>query len=127
MNPSLLHVAIASTLAALTLAAAAAEPSRFTFTPKFKDPDPGRRNWERRGNTYVETLPSGRTNTFRISKSGQVNGQPGIIVQKVSEPNFYVFIADSSARRPELWWWRDSGKWNFMGTMENVSAPHNID
>ena len=105
----------------------AAQPSGFTFTPKFKDPDPGKRTWEKQGNRYIETLPSGRANTFRVWKETTVKGLNGTIVQKVEEPNFYVFIADSEAARPELWWWRDKGPWNFMGRMENIRAPHRID
>jgi len=73
----------------------AEQPTRFTFTPTFHDPDPGKREWEKRGNGYVETLPSGRVNTFRVQKTGVVNGLRGTIIQKVSEPNFFVFIADS--------------------------------
>jgi len=105
----------------------AAQPTRFTFTPRFQDPDPGRRAWEKRGDKYIETLPSGRVNTFRIQKQGVVNGLNGTIIQKIAEPNFYVFIADSEAKRKELWWWRDKGPWKFMGTMDNVSAPVRID
>lgn len=105
----------------------AAEPSYFTFTPNFKDPDPGRRIWEKRGQLYVETLPSGRTNTFQRYKPGHVGGQPGIIVQKQGEPDFYVFISDSEARKHELWWWRAQGDWHYMGRMENIRAPQRID
>lgn len=54
-------------------------------------------------------------------------GQRGSIIQKVEEPNFFVFIADGDAERMELWWWRDKGPWNFMGRMDNVSAPRRID
>ena len=104
-----------------------AQPTRFTFTPTFKDPDPGKRQWEKRGNRYVETLPSGRLNTFRVQKQGVVNGLKGTILQKIEEPNFYVFVADSEAKRMELWWWRDKGPWKFMGVMKEVSAPVRID
>ena len=76
---------------------------------------------------YVETLPSGRRNTFRIQKEATVNGQRGLILQKVEEPNFFVFIADGDASRMDLWWLRDKGPWNYMGRMDQVSAPHNID
>jgi hypothetical protein len=105
----------------------AAQPTRFTFTPTFQDPDPGKRQWEKRGNGYVETLPSGRQNTFRVQKQGVVNGLQGTIIQKVEEPNFFVFVADSDAKRRELWWWRDKGPWKFMGHMRDVSAPVRID
>ena len=104
-----------------------AQPTRFTFTPTFQDPDPGRRFWEKRGDKFVETLPSGRMNTFRIKKQGVVNGLRGTIIQKIEEPNFYVFIADSEAKRKELWWWRANGPWKFMGTMDNITAPVRID
>ena len=105
----------------------AEQPTRFTFTPAFQDPDPGKRQWEKRGNEYVEILPSGRRNTFKIQKQAVVHGLKGTILQKVSEPNFYVFVADSEAKRLELWWWRDKGPWKFMGVMRDVSAPHRID
>ena len=106
----------------------AAQPTRFTFTPTFKDTDPGKRQWEKRGNTYVETLPSGRLNTFRVQKEGVVNGLKGTILQKIEEPEFlHVFVADSEAQRKELWWWRDKGPWKFMGIMKDVSAPVRID
>ena len=105
----------------------AAQPTRFTFTPNFQDPDPGTRHWEKRGNGYVEILPSGKVNTFTIQKLAKVNGLNGTILQKVGEPNFFVFVADSEAPRPELWWWRDKGPWKFMGLMRDVSAPQRID
>ncbi len=107
--------------------ACADQPSYFTFTPHFKDPDPGKRIWEKRSPGYVETLPSGRRNTFRIKKQATVNGLHGTIVQKVEEPSFFVFIADSEAARKELWWWRDKGPWSFMGTMAQIRAPMRID
>ena len=105
----------------------AAQPTRFTFTPIFQDPDPGKRHWEKRGSGYVETLPSGRLNTFRVQKQGVVNGLRGTILQKIEEPNFFVFVADSEAKRMELWWWRDKGPWMFMGVMRYVIAPIRID
>jgi hypothetical protein len=107
--------------------ALAAQPTRFTFTPTFKDPDPGKRQWEKRGNGYVETLPSGRLNTFRVQKEGVVDSLKGTILQKVEEPNFFVFVADSEAGRKELWWWRDRGPWKLMGIMKDISAPVRID
>jgi hypothetical protein len=105
----------------------AAQPTRFTFTPTFQDPDPGKRQWEKRGNEYIEILPSGRRNMFRIQKQGTVNGLKGTILQKIGEPNFFVFVADSEATRPQLWWWRDKGPWKFMGIMKDVSAPVRFD
>ena len=105
----------------------AEQPTRFTFTPTFHDPDPGKREWEKSGNGYVETLPSGRVNTFRVQKAGVVNGLRGTIIQKVSEPHFFVFVADSQAARKELWWWRSPGPWQFMGHMRDVSAPGRFD
>ncbi len=127
-----LSIRIVTTLTFLILLAAGsqahgAQPTRFTFTPTFQDPDPGKRQWEKRGNQYVEMLPSGRANTFTIQKQGVVNGLNGTILQKVGEPNFFVFLADSEAKRPELWWWRDKGPWKFMGVMKDVSAPQRID
>src|SRR4051794_22406089 len=103
------------------------QPTRFTFTPTFRDPDPGKRHWEHTGNSYVERLPSGRVNPFRVNQGGKVHGLKGTNLQKVEEPNFFVFVADSEAARPELWWWRDKGPWNFMGVMREVSAPVRID
>jgi hypothetical protein len=106
----------------------AEQPTRFTFTPTFRDPDPGKRQWERWGeNGYREILPSGRTNTFTVQKQAAVKRMRGIIIQKVSEPNFFVFIPDSSENRRELWWWRNPGPWNFMGKMRDVVAPQRID
>lgn len=103
------------------------QPDSFTFTPTFKDPDPGKRQWEKKGNSYVEKLPSGKVNNFKVEKEEHVNGLPGVVLRKVEEPNFFVFIADSEAARPELWWWRDKGPWNFMGVMKDVRAPVRID
>jgi hypothetical protein len=126
------HSGIAAllTLAALFLIgdqAYPAQPIRFTFTPTFKDPDPGKRQWEQKGDKYVETLPSGRVNTFRVQKQGTVNQLKGTILQKIEEPNFYVFIADSESKRKELWWWRDKGPWKFMGIMKDISVPGKFD
>lgn len=120
-------IALLAATALLPAAACAFQPTRFTFTPTFKDPDPGKRHWEKHGDGYAETLPSGRVNTFRVQKQGFVKGLKGTILQKVEEPNFFVFVADSEASRKELWWWRDKGPWNFMGTMRDVSAPVRID
>lgn len=125
--PAFARLSLFALGAALCAPLYAAEPSYFTFTPRFQDPDPGRRVWEKRGQLYVETLPSGRTNTFQRYKAGHVGGQPGIIVQKQGEPDFYVFIADSDAKRHELWWWRTSGDWHYMGRMENIRAPQRLD
>jgi hypothetical protein len=126
------HIGIVVTLTLAGLLSAgqqiqAAQPTRFTFTPTFQDPDPGKRQWEKRGNRYVETLPSGRLNTFRVQKEGTVNGLKGTILQKIEEPNFYVFVADSKAKRKELWWWRDKAPWKFMGIMKDVVAPVRFD
>jgi hypothetical protein len=125
-------VGLAASLALLALLstgrqAYAEQPTRFTFTPTFHDPDPGKRQWEKRGNGYVETLPSGRVNTFTVRKAGVVNGLKGTILQKVEEPNFFVFVADSEAARKELWWWRAAAPWHFMGLMKDVSAPGRFD
>ena len=103
------------------------QPSSFEFTPTFKDPDPGKRVWRRQGDLYVENLPSGNQNKFRIYKNKTtVKALPGTIVQKLTELNFFVFFADSDAPRPELWWWRDKAPWNFMGRMKNVETPHTL-
>jgi hypothetical protein len=125
------RIAVAMLTLAIALLGAprafADQPIRFTFTPTFKDPDPGKRHWEQKGTGYVETLPSGRVNTFRFNKAGKVHGLRGIILQKVEEPNFFVFIADSKAARPELWWWRNKAPWNFMGYMREVIVPGRFD
>ena len=107
--------------------AEAAQPTRFTFTPTFQDPDPGKRQWEQWGSGYREILPSGRINTFKVQKQGTLQGLQGTIVEKVEEPDFFVFIADSDAPRKELWWWRNKGPWKFMGLMKDISAPQRID
>ncbi len=122
------YIAAISTfmLASIGGNALAVQPTHFTFTPRFQDPDPGKRIWAMQGSQYVETLPSGRRNTFRVKKPGTVHGQAGTIIQKIEEPNFYVFIADTDAPRKELWWWRDKGPWNFMGNMQDV-MPVRID
>jgi hypothetical protein len=116
-----------SILAAVAQLAYAEQPTRFTFTPTFQDPDSGKRNWEKQGNGYTETLPSGKVNHFRIQKQGLVNGLKGTILQKIEEANFFVFVADSEAQRKELWWWRDKGPWKFMGVMRDLIAPVRID
>jgi hypothetical protein len=121
-------IALISALSILIGSGAVADqPTRFTFTPTFKDPDPGKRQWEKRQGGYREVLPSGRTNTFKIEKEGVVHGLHGTIVRKVEEPNFFVFIADSNEQRKQLWWWRAPGPWNFMGDMKEISAPQRID
>jgi len=107
--------------------AVAEQPTSFTFTPTFKDPDPGKRHWEKWHGGYREILPSGRVNTFKIEKQASVEGLHGTIVRKVEEPDFFVFIADSDAPRKQLWWWRHSGSWNYMGVMKEISAPQRID
>jgi hypothetical protein len=105
----------------------AEQPTSFSFTPTFRDPDPGTRQWERRGNGYVETLPSGRVNTFRIQKPGVVHGLKGTILQKVEDPHFFVFLADSKAARQEMYWWKGGPAWQFLGLMKEGSAPGRFD
>jgi hypothetical protein len=102
--------------------ARAEQPTRFTFTPTFQDPDPGKRHWEKWQGGYREILPSGRVNTFKIVK---VDSR-GTTVKKDGEPNFFVFIPDSQAQ-PKLFWVRSPGSWNYMGVMKDVSAPQRID
>jgi hypothetical protein len=101
----------------------AEQPTGFTFIPTFQDPDPGKRHWEKTASGYVEILPSGRRNTFKVYREGFVNGLKGTMLRKVGEPNFYVFVADSKAKRLELWWWRDKEPWKFMGLMKEVTVP----
>jgi hypothetical protein len=117
------HAGIVTLLAFSALVSAG--PRAHAAQPQ--DPDPGKREWEKRGTGYVETLPSGRRNTIRVQKQGVVNKLKGTILQKIEEPNFFVFVADSEAKRKELWWWRDKGPWKFMGVMKDVSAPVRID
>src|SRR5450755_4456913 len=93
---------IFSFLLAASSRALAAQPTSFTFTPTFQDPDPGKREWEKHGNGYVEKLPSGRVNNFKLYKAGVVNGLRGTMIEKVEEPGFFVFVADSEAARPEF-------------------------
>jgi hypothetical protein len=61
-------LAAALTLAFASLFALAYPPTYFMFTPHLKEPDPGKRIWEKKPPCYVETLPSGRKNAFRIQK-----------------------------------------------------------
>jgi hypothetical protein len=67
-----------------------------------------------------KSIPTQIATAPRVKKPGTVNGLSGTIIQKIEEPNFYVFIADSDSQRKELWWWRDKGPWNFMGNTQNV-------
>ncbi len=115
--PLALAIAVASFGHAL-----ADQPTRFTFTPTFQDPDPGKRVWEQWGNGYREILPSGRVNIFTTVR----RDARGTTVKKTTEPNFFVFIPDSNAK-PRLYWARTPGPWNFMGVMKDVSAPQRID
>ena len=96
-------VAVLSALSLMIASSALADqPTSFSFTPTFKDPDPGKRQWEKWRGGYREVLPSGRTNTFKIEKEGKVQGLHGTIVRKVEEPNFFVFIADSNEQKKQL-------------------------
>lgn len=106
-------------------AQAGSQPTRFEFY--FNGPARGLRLWERSRDMWTETYPSGQKGTFRVRKAPyRFKGLTGALVQKVDEPDFFVFIPNLDSAKMEGWTYKGKGPWGFLAKMKNVQ-PGRID
>jgi hypothetical protein len=82
---------------------------------------PGRRVWTRNRDIWTETYSSGQKDTFRVKTAPfHHNGTTGTLVQKVSDPGFYVFIPNLRSAKMEVWTYQGKGPWRFLAKMKSV-------
>jgi hypothetical protein len=106
-------------------AQAGSQPTRFEFY--FNGPARGLHQWERNRDTWTETHPSGQKGTFRIKKAPYLfRGLTGALVQKVDEPDFFVFVPNLDSAKMEVWTYKAKGPWRFLAKMKDVQ-PGRID
>jgi hypothetical protein len=95
------------------------QPTNFQFY--FNGPARGLRLWSRSGYTWTETYPSGQKGTFRVRKAPYIlKGITGTLVEKVDEPDFFVFIPDLRSKKMEVWTYKGKGPWLFLAGMKDV-------
>ena len=106
-----LFVIVASAMSLLTTQVHAdTTPTSFEF--HFHGAPPGWRYWTVQGNIWTETYSTGQKSTFRVKKYPyQTNGLNGTLVQKVDEPDFFVFISDIHDSKMEVWTNKAKGPW----------------
>lgn len=106
-------------------AQADSQPTRFDFF--FNGPARGMRLWARNRDKWTETYPSGQIGTFRVKKVPYLfRGLTGALVQKVDEPDFFVFIPNLDSAKMEAWTYKGKGPWRFLAKMKNIQ-PGRID
>jgi hypothetical protein len=95
------------------------QPTSFQFY--FNGPARGLRLWSRSGESWTETYPSGQKGTFRVRKVPYtLKGTTGTLVEKVDEPDFFVFIPDLRSKKMEVWTYKGKGPWLFLAGMKEV-------
>jgi serine/threonine protein kinase len=92
-------------------------PGKFTFNYKFDDP--GKRRWVRTGKVWIETQPSGRQNTYRVSAPRLAEGVAGTEIMKEDE-QITLFVPHRSSGPMKLKMKNGSGTWTSIGVMEDV-------
>jgi hypothetical protein len=106
-------------------AQAGSQPTRFEFF--FNGPARGMRTWERNGDTWTETYSSGQKGVFKGKKAPyRFRGITGALVQKVDEPDFFVFIPNLDSAKMEVWTYKAKGPWLFLAKMKDIQ-PGRID
>ena len=100
------------------------QPTRFEFF--FNGPARGMRMWSRSGDMWTETYSSGQTGTFRVRKTFHLKGTTGMLVQKVDEKDFFVFVPNLDSPKMEVWTYKSNGPWKFLAKMDKV-GPQRID
>jgi hypothetical protein len=122
---------IVATLASILLCSISAQaqdgsqPTRFDFF--FNGPARGMRLWERNRDKWTETYSSGQIGNFRVKKVPYLfRGLTGALVQKVDEPDFFVFIPNLDSAKMEAWTYKGKGPWRFLAKMKNIQ-PGRID
>jgi hypothetical protein len=79
------------------------------------------RYWHREGEVWTETYSSGQKGTFRVKKAPfQLKGVAGTLVQKVDEPDFFVFIPNVHSAKMDVWTYKAKGPWRFLAKMNDV-------
>jgi len=128
-------ILIVAALAGLLLCAifaqaqADSQPTRFEFyfNGPVNSPARGLYLWERSRDMWTETYPSRAKVTFRVRKAPyRLKGLTGALVQKVDEPDFFVFIPNLDSAKMEVWTYKAKGPWRFMAQMKDVQ-PGRID
>ena len=130
-DPSKKRLLVVAVLAALLLCSIFAQaqvdsqPTRFEFF--FNGPARGMRRWERNRDKWTETYSSGQIGTFRVKKVPyRFRGLTGALVQKVDEPDFFVFIPNLDSAKMEVWTYKAKGPWRFLAKMKDI-GPGRID
>lgn len=95
----------------------ARSPVRFTFD--YRAEDPGKRFWVRAGDTWTETQPSGKKNTYRVVARRMVNGIPGTELHERAG-SLQLFLPDIGTHEKVLRMRRSTGMWVKLGSIENV-------
>ncbi|MDB6156080.1 MAG: tetratricopeptide repeat protein [Chthoniobacteraceae bacterium] len=94
-------------------------PSSFTFD--YQDDDPGKRQWKRDGDSWLEVKPSGKTSYFKITQRVRALGISGTEVEKTGESNRWFFIPDKGTAAPSRLLMRTSpGKWANIGKIADM-------
>lgn len=93
-------------------------PSRFTFD--YKHDDPGKRIWQRAGEEWTETQPSGKTNHFKVARRIRVAGVSGTEISSVSGGT-WIFIPDKGSSDPAVLRVRmNDGPWGRLGAIGDI-------
>ena len=92
-----------------------------SFYIMFEADDTGnkRRNWSRRGDTWIESYVDGRSHEFRLVGRSSVDNCPGLIARKV-EDGAEVFIPDKGCNNMWLRYRYQQEEWGFLGVMQNI-------
>jgi len=97
----------------------AKSPRKFTLDYKYEDPGP--RYWVLEGNTWMETQPSGKQNTFVVVGSGEVDGIRGTEIERTGSWKLRLFVPDFGAEAPmRLRMKNGAGRWVSVGPIRNV-------
>jgi hypothetical protein len=86
-------------------------------------PDPGKRIWRRIDEqTWTERYPSGKEDIFKIVRRDVVDDISGVVLQKLSENIFEVFIPDLGSKRMYIRFrrTRPNPTWGSLGPMRDV-------
>jgi hypothetical protein len=101
------------------------QPTGFEFY--FSGPAPGMRVWRRDRDIWTEKYSSGQKGTFRVKQAPYRNmGMMGTLVQKVDEPDFFVFIPNLRSEKMEVWIYKAKGPWRFLAKMKEVTPERFI-
>ncbi|MEK7949818.1 protein kinase domain-containing protein [Luteolibacter soli] len=83
-------------------------PSKFSYHYKYDDP--GTRVWQREGDQWTESQPSGKVNRFTISGRVRVNGISGTELRSVDR-EIWIFVPDLGTPAPQVVMLRTGARW----------------